>query len=321
MTTNFINAIEEDRQIQNGIRNVIPYHFSPKFEKYPMHKFIDKNHSFATNIQPFTSQKKDFSLLRNDMNITVPQKLTPIHIKPLAKEYSLDRHFNIEKFNMINRIPDAYFQYRMQGKTDSDLRLAALQKDTGTNNVFNNLIENAETGESIEDMDVNLKKVLKELKKNKTEKTEKMTNDGADPNDLTIVNNIFQDDDDDDDDDNAIEETDEAVLYEYHKVLMTQYTLDEREDIRRRLKEKPYPAQNMGESAELFIKRIVRNLKAKKKRIQKASDEYDKKYSIKSDVKKEEIKDEKTTPYGTLDIRQFGDNNKISEDDETRLHL
>ena len=278
-----------------------------------MHKFIDKNHSFATNIQPFTSQKKDFSLLRNDMNITVPQKLTPIHIKPLAKEYSLDRHFNIEKFNMINRIPDAYFQYRMQGKTDSDLRLAALQKDTGTNNVFNNLIENAETGESIEDMDVNLKIVLEEIKKNKTEKT---TNDGVDPNDLKIVNNIFQDDDDDD----AIEETDEDVLQEYHKVLMSQYTLDEREDIRHRLKEKPYPAQNMGESVELFFKRIMRNLKAKKKRDQKASEEYDKKYFVKSDVKKEEIKDEKTTPYGTLDIRQFGDNNKITEDDETRLH-
>ena len=39
------------------------------------------------------------------MTITLPKKKPPTHVQPLEKEHCLDEHFNIEKFDMIHRVP------------------------------------------------------------------------------------------------------------------------------------------------------------------------------------------------------------------------
>ena len=147
MTTNFLNALNQDRQIRKDLKNSRPEPFSPKFSVYPIHKYVDHDHSFATRIQRYPSQITDFSYVYCNKTMTLEKnEKPPVHIQPLAREYDLDKHFSIENIRPVDRIPDAYYQFRMKGKTDADIRLANLQQESGTINQFNKLLQNEEIG-------------------------------------------------------------------------------------------------------------------------------------------------------------------------------
>ena len=277
----------------------------------------------------------------------MPKKEKPIeHIHSLSKEYKLDEHYNIQNFDMIRRIPDAFFQFRMKDKTDSDIRLAALQKDTGTNNMFNNLIKNEETGESLQDLDVNLKLVLEQIKKKKLDDSTASSSSASasssslyasasdtttsilDPpksndsdNDDIIVNDLFNDSDEDYDE----RQNRQALFTDYNNLLNEKYSEEDQISIRRRLETKPYPIHKYNEDVPTFIARVKKNLVAQKKREKAIVDAYEKKSQEDSDafalkhykyskLIDDEKKDEKTTSYGSLDVRQFGDFYNNTED-------
>ena len=86
-------------------------------------------------------------------------KLEPISNKlsqPLDENrFSLDKFYNITKIHPIERIPDAFFQYKMKDKTIDDLRLDNLREESGTKTQFYTLIEQEKTGNLLEDVEDN----------------------------------------------------------------------------------------------------------------------------------------------------------------------
>ena len=218
MTTKFINALNRDRQDQKDLKNSRPEPFSPKFSVYPIQKYVDNDHLFATRIQRYPSQITDFSYIYYNKTMTLEKnEKPPVHIQPLSREYNLDKHFSIENIRPVDRIPDAYYQFRMKGKTAADIRLANLQQESGTINQFNKLLQNEETGESMEDITTNLNLVLDEVRKKRLGNSSSSSSSASASSTSTFVldsphyksilqsNDISDDDDDEDDDDDIID--------------------------------------------------------------------------------------------------------------------
>ena len=112
MTTNFLNALNQDRHIRKDLKNSRPEPFSPKFSVYPIHKYVDKDHSFATRIQRYPSQITDFSYIYCDKTMTMEKnEKSPVHIQPLSQEYNLDNHFSIENMRREFDLQDGYVLY------------------------------------------------------------------------------------------------------------------------------------------------------------------------------------------------------------------
>ena len=342
MTTNFLHALEQDRRIRKGLNNSLPFPFSPNYTILPIQKYIDKDHSFLSNVKPYPSDKKDFSILYNVKTITMPKKEQPIvHVQPLSKELNLDKHYNIEKIHPVNRIPDAYYQFQMKDKTDADIRLAALQKESGTNNKFNNLLKNADTGESLEDINTNLKIVLEQIKKKKLDNSTASSSSASasasssslsasasdatssilDPpkstliiksndsdNDDLIVNDLFDDSDEDYDE----RQNRQALFTDYNNLLNEKYSEEDQISIRRRLETKPYPIHKFNEDVPTFIVRVKKNIVAQKKREKVIIDAHEKKsqadvdaFALKHYKYSKLIDDEgkeKEKKYGRLDL-------------------
>ena len=320
MTTNFLHALEQDRRIRKDLNNSLPFPFSPNYTILPIQKYIDKDHSFLSNVKPYPSDKKDFSILYNVNTITMPKKEQPIvHVQPLPKELNLDKHYNIEKINPVNRIPDAYYQFQMKGKTDADIRLANLQEEGGTNNKFNNLLKNAETGESLEDINTNLKTVLEQIKKKKlddsTSSSASSSASSTDPHTSILkANDSSSDSDDDDIIDNSlfVEKDDEKEKrlskYSDYQFYFDSGRFNEEEQllIETRLSTPKYPLHKKDEDTLTFMKRVLRNAVAQKKRLEKKAQDKSDEFAIKhypyakviSDEKKEE--EDKKRSYSTL---------------------
>ena len=86
------------------------------------------------------------------------------------------------------------------------------------------------------------------------------SNDTDDDDENVINNTIF---DDEKEEEVNVKLKREEKYREYNIVLTEKYSPEDQQNIKYRLKTKPYPIQKTSESIEIFFKRLLKNIAAK----------------------------------------------------------
>ena len=175
MSKNLIDALRENDKIQNSLSYKKSDYTYPQIKSRKIDDFHDTSHSFIkTNIKPFSFDKRvDYSPIFDFMKLD-HQNNQSEHLgesNHVYDKYNLNKLYKITNIHPIEHIPDAFFQYKMAGKTVDDLRLNNLREEAGTKTEFHSLIEQGRSGETLEhvednDYDRNLNYVLVRAKTN-----------------------------------------------------------------------------------------------------------------------------------------------------------